>query len=673
MTDRKSILAKLLATENVSIQYGNYTTASFDLESRTLHIPQWDFDCKGLLDLLISHEVGHALWTPTAGWHSAKDDVPGIPRSYINIIEDIRIEKLVQRKYPGLVRSFKLGYTELLNRDFFGLEGQDLAAMSFMNRVNVKSKARDLMEVPFYGDEVELFAECLAVETWEDVLAVCRKLVDYAESDREEQNRQQDASGEGEGEGEEQQMETSGQESDEEGDESAEAPGTGGEESDEEGDESESSTPEQSNEGGEYDEDKHRVETDENFRKNEDSLVDTHGRGRVPTVFQVGDESQVQHFSYKTLIEDRKQPSFTWIEKYVGDFDEYRRENRAFAGLMAKEFEMRKAAKQNLRASTTKTGMIDVNKLHSYKYNDDIFARMTSIPNAKNHGLMMLIDYSGSMAEILPKVLKQVLALVSFCKKVNIPFEVYGFAGGWPDGCAKNHLDLDLQNLKMYHIFSSKMTRQEYETAFHQVWQQSEMPSFHYQPELLGSTPLHEALAIWPKMIREFKATTNVEKVINVVMTDGGPNYISSDPYIRDYAFEIEGRLVKVRGPYRSCGFRLVMEQMEDIRQNIEGVINVGYYIDSNTQNLIAWAHGFGKIGYDEFRTQMKANRFVNADVRGFDAYFVMKVDKKTTGVTDKVDTTDMNLNQIKNSFKKVSKSKKTQRVLATQFAATIG
>ena len=687
MSDRKTILAKLLATENVSIQYGNYSTASFDLESRTLHIPQWDFDNKGLLDLLISHEVGHALWTPTAGWHNAKDDVPGIPRAYINIIEDIRIEKLVQRKYPGLVRSFKLGYTELLNRDFFGLEDRDIASMSFMNRVNVKSKARDLMEVPFFGDEVELFEECLAVETWEDVLAVCRKLVDYVESDREEQNREQDASGEGEGEGEEQQMESAGEESDEDGQsdgmpdngdnesdedgkESDEMPGNGGEESDEDGNESDEPTSEKSDEGGEYDEDKHRVETDENFRKNEDSLVDAGKSGQMPTVFQVGDESQVEHVSYKTLIEDRNKTNFRWM---IGDFDEYRRENRAFAGLMAKEFEMRKAAKQNLRASTTKTGMIDVNKLHSYKYNDDIFARMTSIPNAKNHGLMMLIDYSGSMAEILPKVLKQVLALVSFCKKVNIPFEVYGFAGDWPDGSVKNRRDLDLQSLKMYHIFSSKMTRQEYETAFHQVWQQSEMPSFHYQPELLGSTPLHEALAIWPKMIREFKATTNVEKVINVVMTDGGPNYISSDPYIRDYAFEIEGRLVKVRGPYRSCGFRLVMEQMEDIRQNIEGVINVGYYIDSNTQNLIAWAHGFGKIGYDEFRTQMKANRFVNADVRGFDAYFVMKVDKKTTGVTDKVDTTDMNLNQIKSSFKKVSKSKKTQRVLATQFAATIG
>lgn len=671
MTDRKSILAKLLATENVSIQYGNYATASFDLESRTLHIPQWDFDCKGLLDLLISHEVGHALWTPTAGWHSAKDDVPGIPRSYINIIEDIRIEKLVQRKYPGLVRSFKLGYAELLNRDFFGLEGQDLAAMSFMNRVNVKSKARDLMEVPFYGDEVELFAECLAVETWEDVLAVCRKLVDYAESDREEQNRQQDASGEGEGEGEEQQMETSGQESDEEGDESAEAPGAGGEESDEEGDESESSTPEQSNEGGEYDEDKHRVETDENFRKNEDSLVDTHGRGRVPTVFQVGDESQVQHFSYKTLIEDRKQPAFTWIEKYVGDFDEYRRENRGFAGLMAKEFEMRKAAKQNLRASTAKTGMIDVNKLHSYKYNDDIFARMTSIPNAKNHGLMMLVDYSGSMAEILPKVLKQVLALVSFCKKVNIPFEVYGFTGGWAGSSSENNV-LDLQNLKMYHIFSSKMTRQEYETAFHQVWQQSELYYFRNQPEALGSTPLHEALAIWPKMLREFKATTKVEKVINVVMTDGGPNDIGNFS-ASAYALEIEGRLVKVRDRRMSKGFRLIMEQMEDIRQNIEGVTNIGYFIDPNTYNLSGWAHQFSNIEYDEFQTQMRANRFVNVDVKGFDAYFIMKVDRKSTGVTDKVDTTDMNLNQIKNSFKKVSKSKKTQRVLATQFAAVIG
>ena len=672
MTDRKSILAKLLATENVSIQYGNYTTASFDLESRTLHIPQWDFDCKGLLDLLISHEVGHALWTPTAGWHSAKDDVPGIPRSYINIIEDIRIEKLVQRKYPGLVRSFKLGYTELLNRGFFGLEGQDLAAMSFMNRVNVKSKARDLMEVPFFGDEVELFAECLAVETWEDVLAVCRKLVDYAESNREEQNRQQDASGEGEGEGEEQQMETSGQESDKEGDESAEAPGSGGEESDEEGDESESSTPDQSNEGGEYDEDKHRVETDENFRKNEDSLVDTHGRGRVPTVFQVGDESQVQHISYKTLIEDRQQEAYTWVEKCVGDFDEYRRENRGFAGLMAKEFEMRKAAKQNLRASTAKTGMIDVNKLHSYKYNDDIFARMTSIPNAKNHGLMMLVDYSGSMAEILPKVLKQVLALVSFCKKVNIPFEVYGFSGGWSGSSTGNNV-LDLKNLRMYHIFSSKMTRQEYETAFHQVWQQSELWYFRNQPEDLGTTPLHEALAIWPKMLREFKAATNVEKVINVVMTDGGPNDLDGNYFHSDYALEIEGRLVKVRDRTVSKGFRLVMEQMEDIRQNIEGVTNIGYFISPDRSNLSGWAYQFSTIGFDEFHSQLKANRFVNVDVKGFDAYFIMKVDKKSTGVTDKVDTTDMNLNQIKSSFKKVSKSKKTQRVLATQFAAVIG
>ena len=115
------------------------------------------------------------------------------------------------------------------------------------------------------------------------------------------------------------------------------------------------------------------------------------------------------------------------------------------------------------------------------------------------------------------------------------------------------------------------------------------------------------------------------------------------------------------------------MEQMEDIRQNIEGVINIGYFIDPNTYNLSGWAYQFSTIGHDEFHSQLKRNRFVNVNIKGFDAYFIMKVDRKTTGVTDKVDTTDMNLNQIKNSFKKVSKSKKTQRVLATQFAEVIG
>jgi hypothetical protein len=660
--DRKSILAKLLATENVSIQYGNYKTASFDLNSRTLHIPQWNFDNKGLLDLLISHEVGHALWTPTAGWHNAQDDVPGIPRAYINIIEDIRIEKLVQRKYPGLVRSFKLGYTELLNRDFFGLEGQDIASMSFMNRVNVKSKARDLMEVPFFGDEVELFEECLAVETWEDVLAVCRKLVDYAESDREEENRQAENQADSDGEGEEQEAQASGEGEGEE--QEAQASGEDeGEESDDTNDQASDS-----HVGGDYDESKHRVETDENFRNNEDSLVEQTANGKLRQVWQAADHSQFDVVSYEKLNDLRSQTSWKGREA----FEEFKRENRSFVAMMAKEFEMRKAAKQNLRASTAKTGMIDVNKLHSYKFNDDIFARMTSIPNAKNHGLMMLVDYSGSMADILPSVLSQVLSLVSFCKKVNIPFDVYGFSGNWGGHSGvKGQLE---NNVKLYHLFSSKMTRAQYEDAFYTIWCQSTY-TYHQGPEQLGSTPLHETLSAWPKMLREFKARNNVEKVINVVMTDGGPNAVGyGDHTMSGHAIEVEGRLVAHRGQEVSNGFLLVQAQMEDIRQNIDGVINIGYYVGRQPHNFNYILHyAKGHVSYhSDISPQLRQSSSALVEMNGYDAFFLLRASNKLNGRTETMDE-DVTGNAIKSQFKKQAKSKKGQRVLATQFATAIG
>ena len=65
---------------------------------------------------------------------------------------------------------------------------------------------------------------------------------------------------------------------------------------------------------------------------------------------------------------------------------------------MVKEFEMKKSADAYARATTSKTGMLDMGQLHTYKYNDDIFAKVTTLPGAKNHGLVMFLDWSGSMA-----------------------------------------------------------------------------------------------------------------------------------------------------------------------------------------------------------------------------------------------------------------------------------
>jgi len=61
----KSQLAKLLATEDLIVENSHQaTTASFDVNNRVLTLPIWKRASSIVYDLLVGHEVGHALYTP---------------------------------------------------------------------------------------------------------------------------------------------------------------------------------------------------------------------------------------------------------------------------------------------------------------------------------------------------------------------------------------------------------------------------------------------------------------------------------------------------------------------------------------------------------------------------------------------------------------------------------
>ena len=118
--ESKNQLARLMATENLVIEHQKIPTAKFDPMSRILYLPIWQNMTGFIYDLLTGHEVGHALYTPPQGWHDAVLD-KSKPKSYkhfLNVVEDARIEKRIQRKYPGLRLSFKQAYQELFKRDF---------------------------------------------------------------------------------------------------------------------------------------------------------------------------------------------------------------------------------------------------------------------------------------------------------------------------------------------------------------------------------------------------------------------------------------------------------------------------------------------------------------------------------------------------------------------------
>ena len=71
--------------------------------------------------------------------------------------------------------------------------------------------------------------------------------------------------------------------------------------------------------------------------------------------------------------------------KYAHDeADKFLKESSNIVNYLVKEFEMKKNAKLHARSTISKTGIIDPLKLHSYKYAEDIFKKMSNIPNQKS-------------------------------------------------------------------------------------------------------------------------------------------------------------------------------------------------------------------------------------------------------------------------------------------------
>lgn len=697
-TQAKSTLARLLAKENIEVREGNYPTAAFDVQNRVLHLPMWKDKGKDVYDLLVGHEVGHALFTPSEGWHDSDIDVEGIPRSYLNVIEDIRIERAIQRQYPGLVGSFKRGYQVLFDEDFFGTKDRALESYKLPDRINIKAKLADLTKIPFTSEEMPLVKQCFSVTTWEEVVEAARALYQYMieqeqnddknTEDKTSSSPDNDDQGSGQGfeseiENEQENQGESNDAQDQSGDESVES---------EAADESE---PEENQESGSAVEhsagnDTSRIETDEAFRASEKELLEGDDQTLQPIAVSDLTRNDVENaiISYKEIIKGRDAnlsyygAGITSNEQLLCDYDQFMNDNDRVVKLMVKEFETRKAAFRYSRATTSKTGMLDTVKMHSYKYNEDIFARSTKLADSKSHGMFMLVDYSGSMQGTLAQIQRQVISLVSFCRKVNIPFRVLGFTSG--ENSKEFSTNLELGNVKIFELFSNEMSKSEFEKAIFQVYAQGwELQNCYGYPvhmsydEHLGGTPLNETLIVLHKVVPEFKRKYNLDKVNLTILTDGESNSM----YLRYQ----EGDTLPVdrrRAAVNINGKRIVIDSrfgtstlIDEFRK--QDITTLGYYIPGGNYDFRNAMYKCGircEEDIKERRREFMKQKFTTFDnVIGFDRYFVLRSGKDIDAKTEEFEVKEgAKKGELTRQFKKFAGSKKGNRVLATRFAEAI-
>jgi len=262
---------------------------------------------------------------------------------------------------------------------------------------------------------------------------------------------------------------------------------------------------------------------------------------------------------------------------------------------MVKEFEMKKAADQYSRASTSKTGSLDMGRLHTYKYNDDLFKKVTTLPGATNHALVLFLDWSGSMSQNLQGTLNQLYNLILFCKRTQIPFEVFGFSDQYDREQVINREksvemakfksgELIVKECHLLQFFSSKMKSQEITTMMHYLnmyastWTRGLTGQRYRVPRALdlGGTPLNEAAVCALEFIPMYKKQTGVQKINTVFLTDGSGSELS---LVNHISVNHEGE------EYNTCigtGWRNDMIMIDKVTNTTVRSTD----FDSNNQNL---------------------------------------------------------------------------------------
>lgn len=747
MNDQKDLLAKLLATENITVVRGNASTASFNTQTRVLTLPLWKDMTIEQEEMLIGHEVGHALYTTNDYMEDLKSSRALM--SYMNVIEDVRIEKFIKKKYPGLKKSFSVAYKQLQEKDFFGIADKKLDTLLFIDRANLYFKAGFNCGVKFTTEEASWLRKIDSCETMKDVYELAVELLGWT---REERQKQKDLLAQKIAmNGPEEEIEEDNDDDfnddfaddlyddlDDEDEDESDADG----DSDEQGDEN-GSTENDSN--GKSEEDSKSSDTKPEQGTGTESVNSkavesiTQIKEEVDECESITDKNLSQNLAesadtsivyqnikydenvflynpvvdYKTVLKELQADYNSWRvndyrEFFINrekDADKFMNDCKKEVAYLVKEFEMKKQAARYARAQTSKSGEIEVKKLYAYKLKEDLFKRVTTLPDGKNHGMVMLVDWSGSMQPTMYDTLKQTVILAMFCAKIQIPYKVFAFTNGrrldddnqskvnssreafWEKAKTECVMSMD-SHFHLIEFFSNGMRANEFKQMARYVL----IGPFNFSDRYgMHSTPLNEALMYMQSYMGKFIKENNVQIPTFITLTDGeGHSLDIQSPIYRDeqgnrkevkytlvdpitkkiyknFRYGTDQtksllRMLKDRYNCNTVGFHILRNNRREIYSFINANLNTknaqGYY---ETEKLIA-----------DFRSNFRTEGFINVDQSYRDAMFVIPSNKLKIEDGDLEVDGKMTANQIARKFTKHLDTRRTSKVLLNQFVGMV-
>ena len=697
----KGNVARLLATENLIVENKKVHTASFNVETRVLTLPLWQKSSNEVYDLLVAHEVSHALYTPNEDWD------PEVPHQFLNVVEDVRVEKLIKRKFAGLSKTFYRGYQQFYKEDFFEVEGKDVNNMNLADKINIYSKIGSFLPITFTEEEQEIVDLVNMANTFDEAQVAALCLYKFCKKESEKEKEEADVQLPNNDSEDKQPVSDSGEES---------YPIDS--QSQEKEEEDQGGTGEQGEQLPQNDD--LEVETDTASTNNIQDLVDSNASSSQYLEFADLDLTKIINSNKEVhdYLEDFWKP-YSEEDFLLADskYETFKNSSQKEVNYLVKEFEMKKAASSYARASVSRTGVLDCSKLHTYKYNEDLFKKVTTFPDGKNHGLVFVLDWSGSMNGVLEDTVKQLYSLIWFCKKVGIPFGVYTFTQQFnvvpvdydkfgriePEPYYnRTQGSFNISNeFSLMEFFTSNTSQKVLDRQMKNI-HRVVISQHHYNtpidpPRLgLSGTPLNETILTLRQLIPSLQRKWNVEKIQCVMLTDGESNHLTADRWIPR---EEEGYITN-RGPdYIGRWSRRRLHPTRDfIRNRKSGVtyaVSPKYWDFTNTLvqcvkdelpfvNFIGIRLLNGRDAHEFIRKynghslesgkligEWKKNKSISLKMVGYDAYFGISSNSLSTDTTFDVDEGATKA-KIKSAFIKSLKTKKLNKKVLNEFVDLI-
>lgn len=712
----KSTLAKLLATENISVEYRKVQTASFDIVDRRLTLPIMNDTTPEMTDLLVGHEVGHALDTPQDYVDAAKAGGSAFS-TFLNVVEDARVERKMKDRYPGLRKPMSIAYRQFTERDFFGIKDKDVNALMLIDRINLHFKLGAIAGIKFNAEEIEYVTEIEKAESFAQVKDITERLYEFCKAElkqkREEAKQEFEKQKENGEFGDDDFEDGFGDDAEDYEDKN---PNDFDSDSDDDGDDGEdfedrfdngySNKPTfkeaMPNELKAYGDEVKSI-TDEKFQTALKGLAETKEIyvGKIANQNQISSKHYVVPFKELKFFVDEfyNDPDLKVHERYDSTLlMKFEAKNKNPIAYLVKEFEMKKKAAELRRVTVSDTGTLDTNKLHTYKFNDDIFRKIGSVAEGKNHGIVMFIDWSGSMQDNLSGTIEQLITMATFCRKVNIPFDVYAFSTEYyvnkkqeciptPNG------QLPIDNFHLLNILSSSMKNATYRKFANDLLQVAEayQPYSHYRRNYksgyicdgmgLGGTPLNATIQVAAVVVNEFRKRTRSEVVNVIFLTDGEDStsmWTESSP----------GRSVSI-GPAdrRSVSYIEDKDSAKTYRVSNKGVTPtllqilkdrtgcnlIGFYILPKSKRYFENAMSrfnmtMTEVGYKQFRDE----KFFSVSGYGYSEYFLIPGGEDLSTEDDSLsdilgEVKAVSARKLKGAFLKMNQNRLTNRVLLSK------